>query len=218
MTPPPITTLPDDKLALRRAVRRARMALPPSQRRRAEQQIARLAARFLRRGKRIGGYLASGSELDIEALLGRALQRGATVYLPVIPDKGRRLWFSRLGPDDRWYRHPRYPITEYAGPVLRAERLDVLFVPLLAVDQDGYRLGQGGGFYDTTLHAAGRQRPLLVGVAFDCQRVARVPREAWDIRLDWLVTEAGIFRFGPAMTNVCAVTANSRTMQADLQP
>ena len=194
MTPMSIPA-PDDKLALRRAIRRARLSLSHLARRRAEEKIARLAARFVRRGKRIGAYLASGSELDIESLMSRALRRGADVYLPVIPERGRRLWFSRLGPEDRWYRHPRYPITEYAGPVLRAERLDVLFVPLLAVDNAGFRLGQGGGFYDATLHAAGRHRPLLVGVAFDCQRVARVPREAWDIRLDWLVTEAGVFRF-----------------------
>lgn len=186
-----------DKLAMRRAIRRARKALSPAERRRAEARIAAFAARFLRRGQRVGGYLASGSELDITDLLGRALGRGASVFLPVIPDHGRRLWFSRLGPQDRWYRHPRYPIMEYAGPVLRAERLDVLFVPLLGVDAEGFRLGQGGGFYDTTLHAAGRRRPLLIGVAFDCQRVPRVPREPWDIRLDWLVTESGLTRFSP---------------------
>lgn len=188
----------DDKTQLRRAVRNARKALSARARARAERRIACLAARFVKRGKRIGGYLASGSELDIEALLSVALARRARVYLPVIPDHGRRLWFSRLGPANLWYRHPRYPLTEYAGPVLRAERLDVLFVPLVAVDRDGFRLGQGGGFYDTTLHAAGSRRPLLVGVAFDCQRVARVPREPWDIRLDWLVTESGVHRFGPA--------------------
>jgi 5-formyltetrahydrofolate cyclo-ligase len=185
----------DDKQAMRRTIRRARVALSHSTRLRAELQIARFASRFLKRGKRIGGYLASGSELDIESLLGKALHRGAQVFLPVIPERGRRLWFSRLGKENLWYRHPRFPIMEYAGPVLRAERLDVLFVPLLGVDDEGYRLGQGGGFYDTTLHAAGRRRPLLVGVAFDCQRVARVPREPWDVRLDWLVTESGLIRF-----------------------
>jgi 5-formyltetrahydrofolate cyclo-ligase len=186
----------DDKLALRRQVRRKRISLSPAQRRHAERRIACLAARFIKRGKRIGGYLASGSELDIAALLHRARQRRAQVFIPQIPDRGRRLWFSRLGSADLWYRHPHYPLIEYAGPVLRAERLDVLFVPLLAVDDAGYRLGQGGGFYDASLGAA-RRRPLLVGVAFDCQRVSRVPREPWDIRLDWLVTESGVRRFPP---------------------
>jgi 5-formyltetrahydrofolate cyclo-ligase len=193
----------DDKRALRRQVRRARLAMSHEVRRRAERRVAALAARFLRHGKRIGGYLASGSELDIEALLSRALYRGAQVFLPVVPKHGRRLWFARLGQQDLWYRHPRYPLIEYAGAVLRVELLDVLFVPFLAVDEQGYRLGQGGGFYDTSLARAGSRRPLLVGVGFDCQRVSQVPRESWDIRLDWLVTESGLIRF-PAQPSCSA--------------
>ena len=185
----------EEKLALRRVVRRARVALSHGARQRAERRVACFAARFVKNRKRIGGYLASGSELDTEPLLCTALERGAQVFLPVIPDRGRRLWFARLGPQDLWYCHPRYPLVEYAGPVLRVERLEVLFVPLLAVDEAGFRLGQGGGFYDTSLGAAGEHRPLLVGVGFDCQRVRCVPREPWDVRLDYLVTESGVLRF-----------------------
>jgi 5-formyltetrahydrofolate cyclo-ligase len=43
---------------------------------------------LLRRGRRIGGYLAAGSELDVEILLSTALQRGASVWLPQIPARG----------------------------------------------------------------------------------------------------------------------------------
>ncbi|OQS41396.1 5-formyltetrahydrofolate cyclo-ligase [Chromobacterium haemolyticum] len=187
-----------DKPALRRRIRRARQTLSPGYRLQAMRAIARHASRLLKRGKRVGAYLAAGSELDLEVLMSAALWRGAEVYLPQIPRRGRRLWFSRLGAADRWYLHPRYRIVEYDGPALRAERLDVLFVPLLAIDDDGYRMGQGGGFYDTTLAFRQRARqfgkPLLVGVAYDCQRVERVPREAWDVRLDYLLTESGLRR------------------------
>ncbi|MEN3811497.1 5-formyltetrahydrofolate cyclo-ligase [Chromobacterium piscinae] len=148
--------------------------------------------------KRVGSYLAAGSELDLAEVMNAALWRGAVVYLPQIPRRGRRLWFTRLGAADRWYLHPRYRILEYAGARLRAERLDVVFVPLLGVDRDGYRMGQGGGFYDSTLAFRRRHalsgKPLLVGVAFDCQLVDAVPREAWDVRLDWLLTESGLRR------------------------
>ncbi|WP_233164403.1 5-formyltetrahydrofolate cyclo-ligase [Chromobacterium sp. ASV23] len=187
-----------DKQALRRRIRRARMALSPAYRAASARAIARHASRLLKRGKRVGGYLASGSELDLSELLNAALWRNGQVYLPQIPRRGRRLWFTRLGAADRWYLHPRYRILEYAGQRLRAERLDVIFVPLLAVDRDGYRMGQGGGFYDTTLAFRRRHRlsgrPLLVGVAFDCQLVDAVPREAWDVRLDYLLTESGLRR------------------------
>lgn len=184
-----------DKQSLRRMIRLRRKMLSPDYRRQAERRVCAQLSRFLRKGRRIGGYLATGAELDITPVLWRAMRQRARVFLPVIPERSRRLWFSLLGTADRWYRHPHYPLLEYAGSVLRAEHLDVLFVPCLAVDADGYRLGQGGGFYDTSLHAARSRRPLLVGVGFDCQRVDRVPREPWDICLDYLITESGLHRF-----------------------
>ena len=149
MTASPAVTAPQniasphmDKPALRRRIRRARQALSRGYRLDAMRAIARHASRLLKRGKRVGAYLAAGSELDLEILMSVALWRGAEVYLPQIPRRGRRLWFSRLGAADRWYLHPRYRIAEYDGPALRAERLDVLFVPLLAIDDDGYRMGR----------------------------------------------------------------------------
>ncbi|RQO72781.1 5-formyltetrahydrofolate cyclo-ligase [Aquitalea sp. FJL05] len=197
----PSSSAATDKITLRKNIRRQRMALSPACRAQAMRAVARHAGRLLRRGKRIGGYLAAGSELDIEILLSTALQRGASVWLPQIPARGRRMWFSRLNAAGRWYRHPRYGIVEFDGPCLRAERLDVLLLPLLAVDEQGYRMGQGGGFYDSSLAFRHRHprygKPLLVGVAYDCQRVAAVPREAWDVQLDYLLTESGLHRFAP---------------------
>lgn len=178
-------------------MRRRRLALSKAARRHAALSVVRHAACLCGRGKRLAGYLAAGSELDLAPLMSAALSRGATLYLPCIPRRSRRLWFSRLGAANRWYRHPRYRMLEYDGPLYRAERLDVLFIPLLGVDEAGYRMGQGGGFYDTTLAFRQRKRqggPWLVGVGYECQRVAQVPREAWDVRLDALLTESGLYR------------------------
>ncbi|MXR36384.1 5-formyltetrahydrofolate cyclo-ligase [Craterilacuibacter sinensis] len=185
-----------DKQLLRRELRRRRMAVSRVERGRAALAVLRHASRLLGRGKRIGGYLAAGSELDLEPLMSAALFRGASLFLPRIPHRGRRLWFSRIGAADRWFSHPRYGITEYDGMLARAENLDLLFVPLLGIDDEGFRMGQGGGFYDATLAYRRRRAggPLLVGVAYECQRVAQVPRESWDVRLDALLTEAGLYR------------------------
>ena len=66
---------------------------------------------------------------------------------------------------------------------------DVILVPLLAVDSDGYRLGQGGGYYDRTLAALRARRPIVaIGCAWDVQIVDRLPRDAWDEPLDGVVT------------------------------
>ena len=68
---------------------------------------------------------------------------------------------------------------------------EVMLVPLLAFDDEGYRVGYGGGFYDRTL-AASRARAaptLAVGLAYEGQAVSFVPRDASDERLDWIITE-----------------------------
>jgi 5-formyltetrahydrofolate cyclo-ligase len=50
---------------------------------------------------------------------------------------------------------------------------DALIVPLLACDEEGWRLGYGGGFYDRTLAACGRKKRHRVGVGFNAQLVPK---------------------------------------------
>jgi 5-formyltetrahydrofolate cyclo-ligase len=67
---------------------------------------------------------------------------------------------------------------------------EALLVPLLACDQDGWRLGYGGGFYDRTLTALrARGKITAVGVGFDGQLIPNVPHGPQDQRLDWLLTD-----------------------------
>ena len=71
----------------------------------------------------------------------------------------------------------------------------LVIVPLLAFDSDGYRLGQGGGYYDRTLDALRRQGSVFaIGLAYAGQQVDRVPREAHDQPLDAIVSETGYHR------------------------
>lgn len=84
----------------------------------------------------------------------------------------------------------------------RAAALDVIVMPLAAFDDHGNRIGMGGGYYDRTLAAAasapGWRRPTLIGLAFEAQRVAPIPAREWDVPLDWVATEAGVYRCGAA--------------------
>ncbi|MGI9464381.1 MAG: 5-formyltetrahydrofolate cyclo-ligase, partial [Aestuariivirgaceae bacterium] len=69
---------------------------------------------------------------------------------------------------------------------------DVLLVPLLAFDGDGYRLGYGGGFYDRTLEKLRSLKPIeAVGVAYAGQAVDTVVRGIEDQPVDWMLTEGG---------------------------
>ena len=77
--------------------------------------------------------------------------------------------------------------------------LDLIVIPLVAVDTAGRRLGMGGGFYDRALEFRRRRRhwpgPRLVGFAFDCQRTEAGFAEPWDIGLDSLATESGLHHY-----------------------
>jgi 5,10-methenyltetrahydrofolate synthetase len=72
---------------------------------------------------------------------------------------------------------------------------DVLLLPLVAFDDAGYRLGYGGGYFDRTL-AKLVPRPCNIGVGFELAHLDSVYPEPHDIRLDLIVTEAGIRDIG----------------------
>ena len=144
----------------------------------------------------LSAYLPVGTEFDVLPILRHAHARGCPTGLPVVPGPRRPLSFRRWAPGDPLVAG----VFGIATPPPEAELLEpeILLVPLLAFDGDGYRLGYGGGFYDRTL-ALRRARdpaPLAVGVAYAGQRVARVPRIPEDQRLDWVLSEAGAWRVG----------------------
>lgn len=123
-----------------------------------------------------------------------AARRGSRVYLPrivnyltqrmeFVPDHGARL------------RPNRFRIGEPAhSSRIGARALSVVLLPLVGFDSEGHRLGSGAGYYDRLLafrrHTLGT--PLLVGIAFECQRCPRLDPAPHDVPLDAVVTEAGI--------------------------
>ena len=190
-----------DKSILRREMRAQRRALSQHEARAAALRLLRLAQRHrLLRCHRIGFYLPMGEEIDLMPLLNAALWLKRACYLPVIPQRGaRRLWFSRIGARDAWYQN-RFGIFEHAARERRrARQLDVLFMPLVAFDVHGNRLGMGGGYYDTSLAYLRTcrlfRKPKLIGVAYDFQRVAALPSEPWDVPLDAVLTDRDLYRF-----------------------
>ena len=160
-----------------------------------------LQAKLFMRVRRIGFYLPFGGEMDLLPLLNQALQLGKACYLPIVPQKfQRQLKFSRLTARRSWYLN-RFGIHEHWSPrQIRARQLDLLFVPLVGFDEVGYRLGMGGGFYDASLAYLRRRKvwrkPYLVGVGYECQKLAKVPHDPWDMPLDAVVTEKQLYRFG----------------------
>ena len=76
--------------------------------------------------------------------------------------------------------------------------LDFLLMPLVAFDEQGNRLGMGGGYYDRTLakhYAEKRAKPKLIGLAHDCQKVESLPIEAWDVPLQQILTPTSLYQW-----------------------
>ena len=125
-----------------------------------------------------------------------AIERGFTCALPQCV--GDQLVFRAWAPDTSMAKG-LYGIPEPVGAVAVLPK--VVLCPLLAFDDHGTRLGYGGGYYD---RAMALLRPMLgnhgrhvhlVGLGFDAQRAARLPREPHDIPLDGVITERGYRQF-----------------------
>ncbi|MDP3560617.1 MAG: 5-formyltetrahydrofolate cyclo-ligase [Legionellaceae bacterium] len=81
------------------------------------------------------------------------------------------------------------------SPVLAVTlmQLDIIFLPLVAFDMHGTRIGMGGGYYDRLL--AERTNPLLIGVAYEFQKQPFIQPDPWDVNLDGVITEKQIYWF-----------------------
>jgi 5-formyltetrahydrofolate cyclo-ligase len=150
-------------------------------------------------GKRVAVYLPFDRETDTAALIAAARRRGVQVFVPVVSDRRhRRLRFHPLEgkttPGAFGIGVPRR-----IGRPVPPQWLNLIVVPLVGVDEQGRRLGMGGGYYDRALAFRRRRRdwrgPRVVGLAFDCQRTQLQFAELWDLRLNSLATELGLRHF-----------------------
>jgi 5-formyltetrahydrofolate cyclo-ligase len=190
-----------DKAMLRKELRRRRRALSAPAHRRASRAAAKSIARLpqFSAGSRVAIYLPFDGEADPRELIPRARRRGVRLFVPVVVDRrhGRLRFFPLDGELGRGAFGIEIP--RVRGRPLGARWFDLIVVPLVGVDTRGRRLGMGGGFYDRTLRFRGHRRhwrgPLLVGFAFDCQRVDSVFAEAWDIGLDAVATETALVTY-----------------------
>ncbi len=141
-------------------------------------------------------YWPLPAEFDSRPLLNTLHEAGHMVSLPVVAGAREPLQFRRWQPGLALVRD-RYDVMIPPARMASSEP-SLIFVPLLAFDAAGYRLGYGGGYYDLSLGARRRAglRICAVGLAFQMQIVDQVPVSAYDEPLDWIVTEAGAVRVG----------------------
>jgi 5-formyltetrahydrofolate cyclo-ligase len=140
-----------------------------------------------------GFYWPLKGEFDARGALAiwLALDARRQAALPVIKALWEPLEFHAWAPDTPMKTGHHRIAEPTSGCVVLP---DLLFVPCVGFDDDGYRLGYGGGYYDRTLAAWPHARmPMTVGVAYESCRTPALPREAHDVPLDAIITDAGLY-------------------------
>ncbi len=182
------------KAALRLKARANRAAITHSTRPDAAQLVAQhfFDAIPLAPGDIVAGYWRIKDEMDCQPIIIRLMDALQPVCLPVVLGDdlplALRLWEQGT------------PLYEAGfGTLAPAETApevepDIILMPLLGFDAKGTRLGYGGGYYDRTLERLGK-KPRLVGLAFAAQELDAIPRDAHDVPLDTIITEAGARHF-----------------------
>ncbi len=172
-----------DKADIRTRMRAERKLLNQPER------VAEIVARALSlpAGEVVALYSAIGAEVPTDDLATALLAQGRTLCLPVVTSRDQPMEFRLWSPGD--------PLEDdEAGcpaPLDLASTIvpDLVITPLVAFDARGYRLGQGGGYYDRTFEVL--TEAVRVGLAFAGQEVDALPVEAHDIRLHGVLTENG---------------------------
>lgn len=195
---------PEHDEQLRRRLRAARRAIRGAARAGAERAIVEtlLGLDELAGAVAVGWSSPTDGEVDLTGAVGPLLERGATLWLPVVGPAAAgtgpasaepSMRFARYSPGDPLVanRHGIDEPTEDA-PRCDARDLGVVVVPSVAVDHAGNRLGFGAGYYDRALAARGDA--TTVATVFEAQLVGSLDPDPWDVPLDIVVTEARVLR------------------------
>jgi len=130
------------------------------------------------------------NEYDARHLARTLREAGALTALPVVVAPKAPLVFREWHPGVELAKGPLgipYPVGSRAV-VPRA-----VLLPMNGWDAQGYRLGYGGGFFDRTL-AALKEKPLVIGVSYELARMPTIHPQPWDVPMDYVVTERGVYR------------------------
>ncbi len=191
------------KPELRKPLRERRRHLDKASIQQAAKQVAAqliMLPKFIE-SKTIAFYIAEENELDPAATIQSAQQFNKKFYLPVSPPgNDKTLAFYPYQANEPLIKN-RYNILEpktEGQQTIDTPTLDIMLVPLVGFDEQCNRLGRGAGYYDHTLAFAKdkktTEKPLLIGLAYEFQKLPEIVPSRWDIPMDMVVTEDTLYR------------------------
>lgn len=186
---------------LRTQLRAARRQLSAIQQQQAAEGVSGQLSHYFTNNRHVkmGVYLANDGEVDLSLFISRT-QQMFSFSLPVLHPvcKGHLLFLEYVSHTPLIHNKYGIPEPELAcHHVVPTHELDVILMPLVGFDNDGNRLGMGGGYYDRTLAYTRKaaKKPMLIGIAHDLQHVESLPHASWDIPLNAIVTPTRLHHF-----------------------
>lgn len=137
--------------------------------------------------KTVFSYMNIQSEVPTFAINEYILQQKKTLALPKVYEKSMKFHLVKNLKNDT--QKGAFNVLEPSSNLPILEKFDVILVPAVAYSQDGFRLGYGAGFYDKYLS---NKKGVFVGVCFDEQIFPQIPKETFDIKMDFIVTPTKI--------------------------
>jgi 5-formyltetrahydrofolate cyclo-ligase len=135
--------------------------------------------------KIIGGYYPVNFEIDSLALLEKFGKKKFVISLPVIKKNFQMNFY-------KWTFLDPLNVNKYGIPEPEIKNIvypDILLIPLVAFDKNLNRLGYGGGYYDRLIQKLSKKKKVIkIGLAFAGQKINKVPTNAYDQKLDYIVT------------------------------
>lgn len=152
-----------------------------------------IATREFYASKTVGCYLPMADEVDTRLIVETAWRANKRIFVPVLRGKGQ-MFFCELRVETELVRS-RFGIWEpIRGFLIAPGKLDIVVTPTVAFDDDGHRIGMGGGYFDRCFSFLRCRRlwirPKLLGVAFHCQKVEKIAPNPWDIPLYRVITDS----------------------------
>ncbi len=181
----------EEKAALRRQLLDCRESMAPPDRREKSSQICSYILQWAvyQQAEQILAYMPVRGEVSLLPVMKSALRHGKRLYLPRVTGKEMEFYQTadledlEQGAFGIPEPAPRIPLTDPTGLVL---------VPGVGFDPGGNRMGYGGGYYDRYL----LQNPgfFTAGVCYERQLQEKIPKEEWDVPLQAVITEKGIYQ------------------------
>ena len=189
---------PKTKQELRSEFLRIRRAVAPAQREIWNCRIAELLMSWpiYQQCRSVMFYVAMADETATAGLIEDALQRGKQVYAPLLGTQYGEMSAAAIKrPQDLVIGKYGLKMPPPDSATLAVgESIDLIVVPGVVFDRTGNRLGMGAGYYDRFF--SWTRHTVRLGLAWDCQVVAEAPREPHDVRMHYLLTEAGLITCG----------------------